>query len=63
VAPDEPTTPTLAEAVRNFLIVNFRYVHQTGGKPTTDEDMDAAMRGLSDALAAHEAQKEGATHG
>jgi hypothetical protein len=42
----------LARAVRDFLIVNYRYVHQTGGKPTTDEDMDAAMRGLLDALAA-----------
>lgn len=46
------------EAIRDFLVVRWRYVHQTGGKPTTDEDMDAATKGLLDALPDHKKATE-----
>lgn len=38
----------LAEAIRVYLIVRYRYVQQTGGG-ASDEDMDAASHGLLEA--------------
>ena len=32
----------LVAASRDLIIVRYRWVHQTGGKPTTDEDMENA---------------------
>jgi hypothetical protein len=52
----------LVAASRDLIIVRFRWVHQTGGKPTTDADMEAAnsrhLEATNRADAALQAAKE-----